>query len=62
VSAAVVFRDFRSDCAAGLCVGECSHQMWYCPKCSCEGGWGAPVEALKKMAAEHVCPNDQEAL
>lgn len=51
----VVPRPFDSDCAIGICAHKCSHLMWVCDTCSCEGGWGAPQEKLAKMAAEHVC-------
>lgn len=54
--ARVVPRPFDSDCAMGICPHGCSHLMWVCETCSCEGGWGAPQEKLAKMAAEHVCP------
>jgi len=53
--ARVVPRPFDSDCAIGICAHKCSHLMWACDSCSCEGGWGAPQEKLAQMAAEHVC-------
>lgn len=53
--ARVVSRPFDSDCAIGICPHRCSHLMWRCDRCNSEGGWGAPDEKLRKLAAEHVC-------
>lgn len=47
-----------SACASGYCPSGCSHKMWKCDTCQCEGGWGAPVGRLEDFAAEHVCPED----
>ncbi|WP_336653061.1 MULTISPECIES: hypothetical protein [unclassified Leucobacter] len=55
-SAKVVIRGFDTDCAAGICPGACSHLMWYCDRCTSEGGWGAPRDLLEQWAADHVCP------
>jgi hypothetical protein len=52
----VVTRGFESDCAIGVCPGACSHLMWECKRCSCEGGWGMPRDLLEDLAAKHVCP------
>ena len=54
-AARVVTRGFDTDCAAGLCPGACTHLMWECKSCSCEGGWGAPRDLLEQWAAEHTC-------
>lgn len=50
-----------SACAAGYCLQGCSHMMWKCFTCQCEGGWGAPVGRLEDFAREHVCPPDPPA-
>lgn len=44
-----------ASCSHGVCPSGCSHLMWECKACSCEGGWGAPRERLEELAAEHVC-------
>lgn len=54
--AEVVSRSIGSDCSYGVCLSGCSHLMWACSACSCEGGWGAPRADLERYAAEHVCP------
>lgn len=45
-----------ASCSHGVCPTGCSHLMWACSACSCEGGWGASRERLEELAAEHVCP------
>ena len=45
-----------SACSSGYCPSGCSHMMWKCDTCQCEGGWGAPVGRLEDFAQEHVCP------
>lgn len=54
--ARVVTRGLETDCAAGICPGACTHLMWQCERCSCEGGWGAPRDVLEQWAADHSCP------
>lgn len=48
-------------CSDGLCPMGCSHLMWACAKCSCEGGWGAEREKLEALSATHVCPEPHAA-
>lgn len=48
-------------CSDGLCPSGCSHLMWSCSNCSCEGGWGAGREKLEVIAAAHVCPEPHGA-
>lgn len=43
-------------CVDGTCPTGCSHLMWQCDGCSCEGGWGAARERLQELADAHVCP------
>lgn len=50
-----------SACSSGYCPQGCSHMMWKCFTCQCEGGWGAPVGRLEDFAREHVCPQDPPA-
>ncbi len=45
-----------ASCSHGVCPAGCSHLMWSCSSCSCEGGWGASREQLEKLAAKHECP------
>jgi hypothetical protein len=54
-TAKVVSRGLDSDCAAGYCLGSCSHLMWVCTVCSSEGGWGSKRPLLQTMAADHSC-------
>jgi hypothetical protein len=54
-TAKVVSRGLDTDCAAGYCLGSCSHLMWVCAVCSSEGGWGSDRELLQTMAADHSC-------
>lgn len=41
------------------CPNGCSHLMWACARCSCEGGWGGSRERLQEIADQHVCPPEQ---
>lgn len=50
-----VSHDSSPSCSQGVCPSWCSHLMWECKACSCEGGWGASRERLEGLAAEHVC-------
>jgi len=45
-----------ASCSHGTCPAGCSHLMWACTACSCEGGWGASRERLEELAAKHECP------
>ena len=45
-----------ASCWHSVCPSGCSHLMWACSACSCEGGWGAPRDLLEQWAAKHVCP------
>lgn len=53
-----------ASCSHGVCPTGCSHLMWECTVCSCEGGWGVAMERLEELAAKHVCvaaaPTPQE--
>lgn len=44
-----------ASCSQGACPTGCSHLMWECKVCSCEGGWGASRERLEELASQHVC-------
>ena len=45
-------------CSQGVCPKGCSHLMWTCKACSCEGGWGSDRTLLEDLAAKHACPTD----
>lgn len=55
-TAKVLLRGSDSDCASGVCPKGCSHLMWFCDQCSCEGGWGGTEEFLEALAVQHICP------
>lgn len=59
--AKVILRGSDSDCAGGVCPKGCSHLMWFCDQCSCEGGWGGTEEFLEALAAQHACPKQEAA-
>ncbi len=46
-----------ASCSHGVCPSGCSHLMWECAACSCEGGWGVSRERLEELAAQHECPS-----
>lgn len=58
MAAEVVSRGLGSACADGTCPAGCSHLMWACSFCSCEGGWGTERERLDGLAEAHDCPAD----
>lgn len=45
-----------ASCSQGVCPSGCSHLMWQCAACSCEGGWGLSRGLLEELAAKHECP------
>lgn len=57
-----VSHEASPSCSQGVCPDGCSHLMWECKACSCEGGWGAPRERLEELAAQHVCVTVAPAL